>query len=69
MADDEVEVRVHKNCYATFTVKAGPRPQMEKAVEEKLRTDNEIPWIDGPEGVDAEVIPPIGKSWNIRKRF
>jgi hypothetical protein len=67
--NDEWEVRFHKHCYAKSTIKAGTRSEMEKAIEGKLRPDADLEWEDGPEGIDAEVIPPIGKGWKIRRRF
>ena len=67
--NDEWEVRVHKDCYAKFTVKAGTRPTMENAIEDKLRSDTDLVWVDDPGGVDVEAIPPIGKGWKIRRRF
>ena len=65
------EVLAHKTCTAKFTVPDGPRPEIEKAIAERLRGDNhaeDVIWEDDPAGVNVDVIAG-NKIFKIRKRF
>jgi hypothetical protein len=55
-----------KTCYVNFTVEASTKPEIEKAIEEKLRSD--LVWVDDSIGINAESIWN-NRSWKIRRRF
>ena len=64
----EVEIRVHKGLTATFTVQNGTRPEIERAISNRLDLGEELLWNDDPEGINAVVISQ-SSVWRPRRRF
>jgi hypothetical protein len=62
------EILAHKTCTAKFTIPDSTRPEMEKAITERLRLGEDIIWEDDPEGINVDVISR-NKAFKIRKRF
>jgi hypothetical protein len=67
--DEEIDVIARKTSLAQFTVPAGTRPEIEKAIEEKLRS-KDIVWDGGPDGINVVCISQDKQNvWRPRKRF
>jgi hypothetical protein len=67
--DEEIDVIARKTSLAQFTVPAGTRPEIEKAIEEKLRS-KDIVWDSGPDGINVVCISQDKQNvWRPRKRF
>lgn len=63
-----IEVLAHKSCMVKFAVIAASRPEAEQAIEDKLRSDKELVWIDDPDGINADCIWN-NNIWRPRRRF
>jgi hypothetical protein len=67
--NDEVTVFAHRGQSAEFTVPNGAtRKDVEKAIAEKLRSDEGIVWRNNPEGVNVDCILN-STIWKPRRRF
>lgn len=67
-----VQVLAFKNCLAKFTVPNGTRPEIEKAIADKLRSDKGLVWTDDEDhGIKVTCIPADDPSlwWKPRRRF
>ena len=64
-----VQVIARQDRMAKFTVPDGTRKEIEAAIETKLRTDTEVVWTDGSDGISATCIYEDKPPWRPRKRF
>jgi hypothetical protein len=64
----DIKVLAHKNCTATFAVPSGTRKEIEKAIEETLRSDKELVWQDDLKGIKVDCIG-IDETWKPQRRF
>ena len=67
--DEEIDVIARKTSLAQFTVPAGTRPEIEKAIEEKLRSSDMV-WEDDSYGINVVCVSQDKQNvWRPRKRF
>jgi hypothetical protein len=65
----EAEVFAYRGSITKFSINVGTRPEMERAIEDRLRSGAELPWKDSPEGVKVTVIVTLTGPWRPRRRF
>jgi hypothetical protein len=64
----EIEVLAHKTSTAKFTITADSRPEAEKAIAERLRSNKELVWTDDSERINVDCIWS-NNIWRPRRRF
>jgi hypothetical protein len=63
-----IKVLAHKSSTTEFTITAASRPEAEEAIADRLRSTEEIIWLDDPEGINVDVIWD-NNIWRPRRRF
>jgi hypothetical protein len=63
-----IDIICSKTVTVRFSVPDGTRPETEAAIEQRLRSDNELVWEDDPKGVRAVCVSG-NDVWRPRKRF
>jgi hypothetical protein len=57
---DAVRVILHNHCTATVEIKKAALPDMEQAIEQRLRSPEPLPWRNDPEGVKVDLVLETG---------
>jgi hypothetical protein len=64
-----VDVLLFKGSTAKLTVPNGTRPEIEKAIADKLRSDKALVWTDSDSGINVTCLRGDDPPWKPRRRF